>query len=237
MLHLIRHAESEMNQAKCMTRARLQPYSKTGVVWDKRLVDPGVTATGRQQIDAAREKLHSIPLDKVYVSPMYRALFTCEGLLQNHESRPQVIVMPYATEIISDAGDISKGNSLYQTQFPHYDWSVMQEQHPVYWMTSVSDSQILREIVSNSRDVEEIITRLCEETERKYPDHLESMEEAEGRISRLHDILESDRRSGRNVALVAHGDTIRVLIQRLVPGRERDIILHNCEIYTVPRAE
>jgi broad specificity phosphatase PhoE len=236
MLHLIRHAESEMNSAKQQNREQNLLYSQTGVVWDMRLVDPAITATGLQQVLAAREQVLALRLDRVYVSPMLRALQTCEGLIEGHACHPEVVVLPDATEIISDSGDLSKGNEANRRLFPLYDWSRLQALNPVYWMASVSDSPFLQSTVASTQSTEEIIAKLCQEMQRKHPDHLESKPEARRRILSLHSILQADMEAGLHVAVVAHGDILRSLMKTFLPAGE-SIFFQNCQVFTISNAD
>ena len=232
MLHLIRHAESEMNLSKRQAYDQGLLYSQTGVLWDLRLVDPAITSQGRQEVHTARELVMPLRLDRVYVSPLLRALQTCEGLLEAHSCAPEVVVLPQATEIVSDAGDISKGNWVHRSLFPQFDWSRMHEQNPVYWLASVSDSPFLQSTVASSQTAEEIIEKLCRELQRKHPNYLETKPEAKRRVLFLHSVLQADLAAGLNVALVAHGDILRALMKTFRPVAEA-CYLTNCQIWSI----
>lgn len=232
MLHLIRHAESEMNLAKTQAYQQGQLYSQAGVLWNPLLVDPPITLAGLQQVQTAREQVSSLRLDRVYVSPLLRALQTCEGLLEGHSCAPEIVVLPQATEIVSDAGDLAKGNEAHWRLFPKFDWSRMHDQNPLYWLASVSDSPFLQSTVSSSQSAEDIIGKLLQELERKHPNYLETKQEAKRRVLYMNSILRADLEAGRHVAVVAHGDILRALMKTFRPVAEA-CYLTNCQVWTI----
>lgn len=70
-----------------------------------------ITERGVQQALECREKMKEIDVDLIIVSPLRRALITCELIFENHKSNAPVIVDPAFREVLSSSNDI--GSKLH----------------------------------------------------------------------------------------------------------------------------
>lgn len=230
MLYLIRHAQSQMNLAKHLQAAEIKAGNPQ-VVWDRGLIDAAITPLGAQQIQSARAQAQQLQVRTVYVSPLLRALQTCKGLFQGHPLSPKVIVVPEATEVISDAGDVPQRNLAHRDLFPEYDWTSLERCKSDYWFSEVTDSAQMKEIMRSSKSVEDIVTGLCRSIAQVYPEHFESKPDAQRRVNALREIaLKTDG----NVAIVGHRDALRSLMRTFLPAG-REFLLENCQIFAIPK--
>ncbi len=68
--------------------------------------------------------MDKVEIEYVIVSPMRRALMTCEQTLSaNGSSKPKVIVYPYIFEKIEDSCDLMKDVKKNMKDFSHYNWN------------------------------------------------------------------------------------------------------------------
>ena len=234
MIYLIRHAQSHMNLAKVQHQAAIS-QGQAQIVWDRSLIDAPITPSGEAQVASTAPQAWSLPISKVYVSPLLRALQTCKGLFSQHPMKPEVVVLPYLAEIISDAGDIPAGNYAHKDKFSEYDWSLLADLNKKYWVASVTDSVKLQNAVKEAKDTDEIIDRLCGEIAKAYPSHFEAQSEGVRRAQIVQKYLTNVIKSGQNVAVVGHRDLLRSLMRLYLPPNEA-FLLQNCQIYPLPVA-
>lgn len=57
--------------------------------------------------------MKAIPVDLVIVSPMRRALMTCDLIFKGHPNKPKIIVDPDIREVFSSSCDI--GGRIYES--------------------------------------------------------------------------------------------------------------------------
>lgn len=74
--------------------------------FSKEYLDVDITEKGIQQCIECKEKIKNIPVDLVIVSPLRRALKTCDIIFDGHPSNPPVIVDPTFREILCSSNDI-----------------------------------------------------------------------------------------------------------------------------------
>lgn len=204
------------------------------MVWDRKYVDCAVTSEGEEHIKRTEAAACQLSVATVFVSPLLRALQTCHGLFHRHPNKPKFMVLPYITEVVSDAGDISLGNFAHQALYPDYDWSLLSDLDAKYWFNSVSDNAALHTVVQQARNTDEVIDGLCREIQRVYPVHFEAQSEVLRRAKMAKKYIESEIGTGRNVAVVGHRDMLRALMRLYLPAGQ-EFLLQNCQIYALPR--
>mmetsp|Transcript_13537 Transcript_13537/g.25505 ORF Transcript_13537/g.25505 Transcript_13537/m.25505 type:complete len:233 (-) Transcript_13537:1328-2026(-) len=219
-LLLIRHAQSLAN------RASQELYEAGGnaqsVRWDLDMVDCPITELGVEQSTALAESLKEVHVDTVIVSPIYRALQTCEIAFKDHPSSPKVLVHPLIYESLCCSADLSSLFSLPHPEFSHYDWSLMPESD--YWQFTVADNKIIRKIKKRfSRDSWHAeAVRQIQLTERKL---LESAQQFTDRANRFKAFLQD---LPGVVAIVSHAGFLREFTK--TEEMERGIYFRNCEL-------
>lgn len=226
MLYLIRHAQSEMNLA-ASEWIRDHP-GDLSVHWDLRLVDADLTNLGAAQVSDNRPLAQSLSLTKVYVSPLRRALKTCQGLLSGHPDSPEVHVEPLMTEIITDCGDLSKGNFAWYRDFSHYDWSALDSLNPNYWMFDIVSTPYMSEVESRSESNDDVHEMAGQVMQRIAPDVFEGEKWAKARVEAMKDLVQTDLEQGEVVALVGHSDFFKLFGKLFDPGHA--LTMQNCEI-------
>lgn len=75
--------------------------------------------------------MKDLNVDLVIVSPMRRALMTCEEVFKGHKSNPMIIVDPAFREIYESSCDIGSRLEESMNELPHYDYSLIE--HPESW--------------------------------------------------------------------------------------------------------
>ncbi len=103
----IRHGESAFNAA----------YAGDGV--DPMLFDAPLTARGRAQVEAARDRLRPVPVDVVIATPLTRALQTALGIFGDHPNRPEIVVEAGHRERLESSCDRGRAPADLAAEFPH----------------------------------------------------------------------------------------------------------------------
>lgn len=70
--------------------------------------------------------MKNIDLDMIVVSPMRRALSTCELVFKDHKSKAPIIVDPLFREIFESGCDIGSRLRESMKDYPHFDYSLIQ---------------------------------------------------------------------------------------------------------------
>jgi len=117
-LYLIRHGESLHNFFARQTPGK-DPY-----YWDATLSE-----IGREQVQGLRDRVSSLDVEIVVVSPLTRALLTCLGAFGNR-SLP-IMVNPMCREKLENACDIGTPKDQIINQFPNIDWTLLE--NDVWW--------------------------------------------------------------------------------------------------------
>ena len=107
-LYLIRHGQSLANR----------DYDESNAYRDA-----GLTEQGIGQAKALQTELEKLQLDLALVSPLTRALQTCQNALPPSYAGP-IIVLPEIAEICSSHYSCGRTRSVVQPKFPKtFDWS------------------------------------------------------------------------------------------------------------------
>ena len=111
MIYFIRHAESKYNTVDSDLKTKFGTNYAKEIEYithkfSKDYLDVEITEKGIQQALEAREKMKDIDIDLIIVSPLRRALMTCELIFENHKSNAPVIVDPAFREVLSSSNDI-----------------------------------------------------------------------------------------------------------------------------------
>ncbi|CAF1407174.1 unnamed protein product [Rotaria sp. Silwood1] len=107
-LFLIRHGQSIANR----------DYDESSAYRDA-----GLTEQGFAQAKALQKELEELQIDLAIVSPLTRALQTCQSALPTSYSGP-ILVLPEVAEICSSHYSCGQKRSVIQPKFPNrFDWS------------------------------------------------------------------------------------------------------------------
>jgi len=117
-LYLIRHGESMHNFFARQTPGK-DPY-----YWDATLSE-----VGREQVQGLRDRVVSLDVDIIIVSPLTRAILTCLGAFGNR-SVP-IMVNPMCREKLENACDVGTPKDQIVKQFPQIDWTLLE--NDVWW--------------------------------------------------------------------------------------------------------
>jgi broad specificity phosphatase PhoE len=202
-LYCIRHAQSTFNVAEGEHRAG---YSQ--LISDPTYIDADITEHGRFQVEAARPHVHSLQIDRVYVSPLKRALSTCKLLFQDHPASPPVIVIPEITEQLREPCSFSSNLEGPDPNFLDFDWGEFDESSSGYWMFDLIDNETTRQIRQATDK-----TRWPEVGCSFFPTvgKIESTSEVQRRVEKAKARFRDDMSQGLNVAIVSHWNFIRHL--------------------------
>jgi len=149
-LLLIRHGESIFNkEIKHVEEiGKSDPFfheKRFHVKFTERLIDSELTDVGVQQTKDAASILRDTNIKYVFVSPLRRALNTCNKVLENleeinkhnkHYRKPKVIVHPYLFEKLEDNCDLFSDIPRKRIKFSTYDWSMFNDiqNFPLYFL-------------------------------------------------------------------------------------------------------
>ena len=112
-IHLIRHGESEFNAAFALQRV------------DPMIFDAPLTAKGHAQAAALRHEVAALGIETVIVSPLTRAIQTAIGVFEGCASK--LVVEAMHRERVEHSGDIGRSPRLLAEQFPHLDFSHLED--------------------------------------------------------------------------------------------------------------
>jgi broad specificity phosphatase PhoE len=117
-LFLIRHGQSLANR----------DYDESAAYRDAGLTDQGIA-----QAKALQKQLEALQLDLVVVSPLTRALQTCQNALPPSYTGP-VLVLPEIAEVCSSHYSCGQKRNVVQPKFPSaFDWSNVPEDEIWWW--------------------------------------------------------------------------------------------------------
>lgn len=120
-LWLIRHAPTLINQVADKLSQDMR--FNTNVLINKDYCDMEISLFGRQLALDSACHIHSLQISKIYVSPLRRALQTCEILFKNHPDKPKIIVDHELHERVYSIQDVSLYEGEPFPEFAHFDWS------------------------------------------------------------------------------------------------------------------
>lgn len=89
--------------------------------WDETYMDAVLNSIGIQQSRDIIPHVHSLDIHEVYVSPLRRALHTCDIIFKDHPNQPKIIVHPFLHERFHNAHDVSWYSGEPFPEFAHFD--------------------------------------------------------------------------------------------------------------------
>ena len=158
----IRHAQSlfnfwELVKSHKFTQEEIDKYAKDVEVvnaftskFDTRMIDPRLSLIGKEQANST-EEYNKMPIRFVFVSPLRRALETCDTIFSRHPNHAniQFIVHPLLREIMNNSNDIphplSETKAIYEPKgynFSHFDiFGVLVNNYEHYLITGLYSEQ------------------------------------------------------------------------------------------------
>jgi broad specificity phosphatase PhoE len=129
---LIRHAQSTFNEASRDVAGRLGLFGtfpdfakneqfRKEVCYCSDHIDAQLSYHGIHQCTDTKQKMSSIDVDAIIVSPQIRALETCRRVFEG--KKIPVIVEPDLTEVLRYSCDISIPIKIKETLYPEYNFS------------------------------------------------------------------------------------------------------------------
>lgn len=228
-LFMVRHAQSYYNKVDADFRAGLitSPNYRPG--FDADLRDPELTEIGILQAREARNIVSDMHFNKVYVSPLRRALHTAKILFENHPDSPSIIVDPRLTEKCGNSPDIPLFFGEVYDQYRDFDWSRV----PRYWyIPDVVNNQYIDRIKHLS--FQQAADGLLDIMKEIYPTKVESRQEVIARGNLVKESLKEDLKEG-NVAVVAHHAYFKYFTYRVMEDGTVDRkSLYNCQVMEYP---
>jgi broad specificity phosphatase PhoE len=206
-VYCIRHAQSSFNVVESALGHAGEGLAQANA--DPTYIDPDITDKGRLQTEAARPHVHSLQIDRVYVSPLKRALKTCKLLFQDHPTSPSVVVLPEITEHLTCADAFSRNFETADSEFPDFDWSELSVSSG-YWLFDLVDNETTRQIRQS------IDKSNWPEVGCSYIPlgGVESLEELSKRCEKAKARFREDTTQGLNIAFISHWNFIRQLTLR-----------------------
>lgn len=134
-MYLLRHGQSLFNLHFTETRR------------DPGIEDPELTPLGREQAEAAAERLAGKAITRIIVSPYTRALQTAEPVLRWHAA--PVEVMHEVRERFAFACDIGRHRDLLAIRFPHHQFGHLPER---WWPEAHESAEATIERASRFRE-------------------------------------------------------------------------------------
>lgn len=195
--------------------------------WDPEFADAVLAPEGIEQLQASIAQAHSLDVGLVLVSPLRRALQTCEILFSAHPARPQVVVQPLLHEVIDTAHDASVFAGEPLLGYSHYDWS----------QVPVDATHLARHVVNNELTVQlggigypAGQVKLLELIQKAQPGPIEQPHEGFERAQRTRALYES---YPVNIAVVSHSNILRKSLASLSASGEilENKYFTNGEIY------
>lgn len=122
---LIRHGLTMYNEAQNAYKEAGNDMKLAPFRWDLDFCDAWLSQDGVRQAEAARDSAHSLDVQKVFVSPLRRALQTCKILFEGHPNSPQIVVQPVLHEVIHNSHDVSMYEGSPFAEFSMFDWSLV----------------------------------------------------------------------------------------------------------------
>lgn len=214
---IIRHAQTNYNKAEQISNSLNIPHEIAEFRWDPLLVDSYLSSEGVIQCESAQPHIHSLPIDKIFVSPLRRALQTCKILFSTHPNHPKIIVSPELHEIFNNGHDISVFQGSIFEDFSEFDWSLMPENFRSW---KLADECFTEELSRGDFRIDEVLGLM-----RKYG-RLESVENVYQRAQKTKEIWRKEAES-ENVAIVTHSTFLREFSKK--DFGDAGIWLENCE--------
>lgn len=225
-LYLIRHAQSTYNEASFKLQQQGISDAEAGICWMTDYLDCPLSQLGNQQAQQAVTQAHSIEVEKIFVSPLRRALETCRILFANHPNNPKIIVHPGLTEKLHDAPDVSLYKGEIYSEYSMFDWALVPS---YYYIPDVVKNSHTEKLIGLTHT--ESMDTLLHMMKEMHPNKIETDESA---FNRTHQIRTHFERMAENesVALVAHSNFFKFFTMDKLPDEGSYHWLENCEIYS-----
>jgi broad specificity phosphatase PhoE len=224
-LFLIRHAQSTYNEASFKLQRQGISDAEAGISWMTQYIDCPLSSHGNQQAHQAVAHAHSIHIEKIFVSPLRRALETCRILFADHPSRPKIIVHPGLTEKLHDAPDVSLYKGEIYSEYSMFDWALMPTH---YYIPDVISNTLTNQLRGLTHF--ESIETLMHMMKQAHPVKIESDESAFSRAQEMRSHFER-MAENESVALVAHSNFFKFFTMDKLAEDCSFRWLENCEIY------
>lgn len=222
-LHFVRHATSLYNIAN----SEWNPAEPKTIMWEERYIDTLLAPVGVEQATLAKERVAALEVDLVVVSPLRRALETCQ-ILFGDRGVP-VRVCPLFTEQLCNAPDMSAFLGQPFEQYSHFDWSELLGKD-VYLSIDTVKNDITARIQSESQSKSHAQTLMLATMRSMHPAYVESIEDLTARVWSARAYLKKELDAGKRIAVVTHSYFIREVMKQL-QGVGR--VIDNCEVLTV----
>ena len=219
---IVRHAQTFYNSAKEECEKRGESLEYASFRWDLTLADSELSDIGIRQSEDAVALAHTLNVNKVFVSPLKRALQTCEILFRNHPLQPSIIVYPELHEVLHNGHDVSSYIGEPFEEYKHFDWSLVEK--------DILAKRFIDQKYRNILDgigFQEARIILLEKMKEINPEYLESEEHVFQRSQNTKSIWKEELNSS-NIALVTHSSFLKQFTKRNI--EENGLWLQNCEI-------
>ncbi|OMJ72281.1 hypothetical protein SteCoe_29332 [Stentor coeruleus] len=221
-LYIIRHAQTFYNKAQAENEQQGHPHLTGEFRWNPDLADSVLSPEGISQCHSSISYAHSLQIEKVFTSPLRRALETCEILFKDHPLHPKIIVHPQLHEILHNGHDISCYNGIPFSEYAHYDWSLIGN----IFLPDLFISPKYTEEIGNGDFMTRRI-KILELMRKVNPDYLESDFELYKRAQKSKDIWKRELEMN-SIALVTHSSFLKQFTKENY--EENGTWLQNCEI-------
>lgn len=229
-LWLIRHAQTFYNRAQYQWEAEGKSMDNAPLRWEPSLCDAELSETGIEQCLTAIPQAHALDVQRVFVSPLKRALQTCDILFKDHPNKPEIIVHPILHEILHNGHDVSSYTGTPFPEYAHFDWSLVPRDTLA---PHIIRNQYTQQLIGLS--YEDAKSKLLDIMREINPNHPESTDELYERSQRSKEIWLREL-SNHNVALVSHSTLLNYFPAIKSENGEYTNCkwLQNCEIYEYP---
>lgn len=223
-VYLVRHAQSEMNAAVSQAKQDGRHSQLPQVRQNARFIDAQLTEKGKVQALSLKDEFESLPITKVFVSPLRRTLQTAQIAFAGHPLNPQVIVLPLLSEQLKSPHGISMG--LLSHEFPEFCWDLMPHYHYLYDLCSEEEGTLLRER-STSRSLQRVMLARIAEV---LPSQWETKAQLEERAKKVFSMLSQElARADGSICIVSHRGVCRKIYE-CVHGKSASLSLANAQI-------
>jgi broad specificity phosphatase PhoE len=224
--YLVRHAESEMNAAVSLARSQEDLETVSRYRLGTQYMDAVLTDNGKEQAQSIVAEFTDLPICKVFVSPLRRALQTAQILFSEHPLRPQIIVHPLLSEQPKSAHGISLG--LQTQEFPNFSWDLCPAYPYILDLCRPREAKILRDLSASSSLPMPILA--LSRLQDLFPKVLEQNKHLKRRIQSVASYFKAEFDSSPgSICLISHKNVSRELTRR-VNGKTEDAEFKNAEI-------
>ena len=216
--YIIRHGQTHYNKAQMISEGLNEDHNTASFRWNPSLCDASLTEEGIEQCENSKAQIHQLPIHKVFVSPLRRALETCKLLFDNHPNSPKIVVFPDLHEILHNGHDVSVFDGRTFDEFSEFDWSLVENDFKSW---KFADNE-WKEKIQGQVGMAEVLDIM-----RQNPAvSIESARSVWERAQRTKEVWRREVQSG-NVAIVTHSTFLREFTKERF--EDNGIWLQNCE--------